>query len=101
MLSPLRHATVALSAVVALSCALHAEAQTASRPEFLLRQMALSEKPGQRLQHAGGRNTGLNFRWIGASSGDLRANGSFEITKSHTGTAPAAALPTRVIVSGN
>jgi len=39
--------------------------------------------------------------WIGASSADLRANGSFEISKTHTGTAPAAALPTRVIVSGN
>jgi hypothetical protein len=31
----------------------------------------------------------------------LRANGSFEITKTHTGTAPAAALPTRVIVGTN
>ena len=39
--------------------------------------------------------------WIGASSADLRANGSFEITKTHTGTAPAAALPTRVMVSNN
>jgi len=38
--------------------------------------------------------------WIGASSADLRANGSFEITKTHTGSAPAAALPTRVTVSG-
>jgi beta-glucosidase len=38
--------------------------------------------------------------WIGASSADLRAKGSFEISKTHTGTAPAAALPTRVIVSG-
>jgi len=37
--------------------------------------------------------------WIGASSADLRANGSFEITKTHAGSAPAAALPTRVIVS--
>jgi beta-glucosidase len=36
--------------------------------------------------------------WIGASSADLRANGAFEITKTHTGTAPATALPTRVIV---
>lgn len=37
--------------------------------------------------------------WVGASSADLRASGSFEITKTHSGTAPAAALPTRVIVS--
>jgi beta-glucosidase len=37
--------------------------------------------------------------WIGASSADLRANGSFEISKTHTGSAPAAALPTRVVVS--
>jgi beta-glucosidase len=37
--------------------------------------------------------------WIGASSADLRASGSFEITKTHTGTAPAAAVPTRVVVS--
>jgi beta-glucosidase len=39
--------------------------------------------------------------WIGASSADLRANGGFEIRKTHTGTAPAAALPTRVIVGTN
>jgi beta-glucosidase len=39
--------------------------------------------------------------WIGASSADLRAQGSFEITKTHTGSAPAAALPTRVTVSSN
>jgi beta-glucosidase len=39
--------------------------------------------------------------WIGASSTDLRANGSFEIAKTHTGTAPATALPTRVIVSNH
>jgi beta-glucosidase len=37
--------------------------------------------------------------WVGASSADLRASGSFEITRAHTGNAPAAALPTRVIVS--
>jgi beta-glucosidase len=37
--------------------------------------------------------------WIGASSADLRAKGSFEITRTHTGTAPAAALPTQVVVS--
>jgi beta-glucosidase len=37
--------------------------------------------------------------WIGASSADLRASGSFEITKSHAGTAPATALPTRVTVA--
>jgi beta-glucosidase len=37
--------------------------------------------------------------WIGASSADLRAAGSFEITKTHTGTAPATALPTRVTVT--
>jgi beta-glucosidase len=39
--------------------------------------------------------------WIGASSADLRANGSFEITKTHAGTAPAAALATRVTVTNN
>jgi len=39
--------------------------------------------------------------WIGASSADLRAKGSFDISKTHTGTAPAAALPTRVTVSNN
>jgi beta-glucosidase len=39
--------------------------------------------------------------WIGASSADLRAQGSFEITKTHQGSAPAAALPTRVTVSNN
>ncbi len=37
--------------------------------------------------------------WIGASSADLRASGSFAITRTHTGSAPAAALPTRVSVS--
>jgi beta-glucosidase len=39
--------------------------------------------------------------WIGASSADLRANGSFEITKTRPGSAPAAALPTRVSVINN
>jgi beta-glucosidase len=39
--------------------------------------------------------------WIGTSSADLRAKGSFEITKTHTGSAPAAALPTRVTVQSN
>jgi beta-glucosidase len=38
--------------------------------------------------------------WVGASSADLRAHGSFDIAKTHAGTAPATALPTRVIVSG-
>jgi beta-glucosidase len=38
--------------------------------------------------------------WVGASAADLRAQGSFEITKTHAGTAPATALPTRVIVTG-
>ena len=37
--------------------------------------------------------------WIGASSADLRASGSFEITKTHHGNAPATALPTRVTVA--
>ena len=45
--------------------------------------------------------TGRIDFWIGASSADLRANGSFEITKTHTGTAPAAALPTRITVSND
>ncbi len=39
--------------------------------------------------------------WIGASSADLRASGSFEITKTHFVTAPATALPTRVTVTNN
>jgi beta-glucosidase len=39
--------------------------------------------------------------WTGASSADLRARGSFEITRTHTGSAPATALPTRVTVSNN
>jgi beta-glucosidase len=39
--------------------------------------------------------------WIGASSADLRASGSFEITKTHAGTSPATALPTRVMVTNN
>ena len=57
-------------------------------------QFAFWSPRGQWLIEAGR----IDF-WIGASSADLRANGSFEITKTHTGTAPAAALPTRVIVS--
>lgn len=59
-------------------------------------QLAFWGPRGQWLVEAGR----IDF-WIGASSADLRANGSFEITKTHTGTAPAAALPTRVIVSNN
>jgi beta-glucosidase len=39
--------------------------------------------------------------WVGASAADLRAGGSFEITRTHAGTAPAAALPTRVTVSNH
>jgi beta-glucosidase len=39
--------------------------------------------------------------WVGASSADLRAGGSFEITRSQSGTAPATALPTRVVVSNH
>ncbi len=39
--------------------------------------------------------------WVGASSADLRAQGSFEITKTHAGSAPAASLPTRVTVANN
>jgi beta-glucosidase len=58
-------------------------------------QFAFWSSKGQWLVEAGR----IDF-WIGASSADLRANGSFEITKTHNGTAPAAALPTRVIVSG-
>ncbi|HEX6637983.1 MAG TPA: glycoside hydrolase family 3 C-terminal domain-containing protein, partial [Steroidobacteraceae bacterium] len=37
--------------------------------------------------------------WVGASSADLRAAGSFEITRTHMGSAPATALPTRVTVT--
>jgi len=59
-------------------------------------QLAFWSPRGQWLIEAGR----IDF-WIGASSADLRANGSFEITKTHTGTAPAAALPTRVIVGTN
>ena len=57
-------------------------------------QLAFWSPKGQWLIEAGR----IDF-WIGASSADLRANGSFEITKTHTSTAPAAALPTRVMVS--
>ncbi len=59
-------------------------------------QFAFWGPKGQWLVEAGR----IDF-WIGASSGDLRANGSFEISKTHLGTAPAAALPPRVIVSGS
>jgi beta-glucosidase len=59
-------------------------------------QFAFFSPRGQWLVEAGR----IDF-WIGASSADLRANGSFEITKTHTGSAPAAALPTRVTVSNN
>jgi beta-glucosidase len=58
-------------------------------------QLAFWSPKGQWLIEAGR----IDY-WIGASSADLRANGSFEIAKTHTGSAPAAALPTRVIVSG-
>ena len=57
-------------------------------------QFAFWSARGQWLVEAGR----IDF-WIGASSADLRANGSFEITKTHLGTAPATALPTRVSVS--
>lgn len=59
-------------------------------------QLAFWSPRGQWLIEAGR----IDF-WLGASSADLRASGSFEISKTHTGTAPAAALPTRVIVSNN
>jgi beta-glucosidase len=58
-------------------------------------QLAFWGARGQWLVEAGR----IDF-WIGASSADLRANGSFEISKTHAGSAPAAALPTRVMVSG-
>ena len=58
-------------------------------------QLAFWDPRGQWLIEAGR----IDF-WVGASSADLRANGSFEITKTHLGSAPATALPTRVIVSG-
>jgi beta-glucosidase len=57
-------------------------------------QLAFWSPRGQWLVEAGR----IDF-WIGASSADLRAGGSFEITKTHTAAAPAAALPTRVTVS--
>jgi beta-glucosidase len=59
-------------------------------------QFAFWSPKGQWLVEAGR----IDF-WVGASAADLRASGSFEITKTHTGTAPAAALPTRVTVSSN
>jgi beta-glucosidase len=59
-------------------------------------QMAFWSPRGQWQVEAGR----IDF-WIGASSADLRANGSFEINRSHPGTAPATALPTRVTVSSN
>jgi beta-glucosidase len=37
--------------------------------------------------------------WVGASSTDVRGNGSFEISKTHNASAPATALPTRTTVS--
>jgi beta-glucosidase len=58
-------------------------------------QLAFWGPKGQWLIEAGR----IDF-WIGASSADLRAKSSFEITRTHAGSAPAAALPTRVIVSG-
>ncbi len=71
-------------------------AGTRKRVTFSLtpEQLAFWSPRGQWLIEAGR----IDF-WIGASSADLRANGAFDITKTHTGTAPAAALPTRVIVS--
>jgi beta-glucosidase len=59
-------------------------------------QFAFWSPRGQWLIEAGR----IDF-WVGASSTDLRSNGSFEITKTHTGMAPATALPTRVTVSSN
>ncbi len=59
-------------------------------------QLAFWSPKGQWLIEAGR----IDF-WLGASSTDLRAQGSFEISKTHTGTAPAAALPTRITVSNN
>jgi beta-glucosidase len=59
-------------------------------------QLAFWSPRGQWLIEAGR----IDF-WIGASSADLRANGSFEITRTQVGSAPAAALPTRVTVSNN
>ena len=59
-------------------------------------QLAFWSARGQWLIEAGR----IDF-WIGASSADLRAAGSFEITKTHAGTAPATALPTRVTVSNH
>jgi len=73
-------------------------AGTRKRVTFSLtpEQLAFWGPRGQWLVEAGR----IDF-WIGASSADLRANGSFEITKTHAGTAPASALPTRVTVSNN
>jgi beta-glucosidase len=57
-------------------------------------QLAFWSPRGQWLIEAGR----IDF-WVGASAADLRAAGSFEITKTHHGTAPATALPSRVTVS--
>jgi beta-glucosidase len=59
-------------------------------------QLAFWSPKGQWLVEAGR----IDF-WIGASSADLRASGSFDIAKTHTGSAPAAALPTRITISNN
>ncbi len=71
-------------------------AGAAKRVTFSLtpEQLAFWGPRGQWLIEAGR----IDF-WIGASSADLRASGSFEITKTHLGSEPATALPTRVIVS--
>ena len=52
ILRPMRHAAVASFAVVLLSCTGHAGAQTASRPEVLLKKMTLAEWLGASSLHA-------------------------------------------------
>jgi beta-glucosidase len=69
----MRHAAVASVAVVALSAAGHAAAQTPSRTEILLKKMTLEEKVGQLVQRAGGRSKALNSRLDDAELERVRA----------------------------
>src|SRR5262245_419940 len=71
----MRHAAVACLAVVVMSCAGQSVAQTASRPETLLKKMTLDEKIGQLVQRAGGRQRALNSRLDDAELERVRAGG--------------------------
>src|SRR6186713_1231916 len=71
--SPSRHVRVACLLVAFLSCAGHAAAQSAPRPEALLKKMTLEEKVGQLVQRAGGRSKALNSRLDDAELDRVRA----------------------------